>query len=415
MQFSFFLPFPHNTQLQLKFYVKFNKLEDIEIDENSLGAVVCEDERVKEYHTQTEEIFYICTLFTLVFAIILLVVMVWSVRAKIDAALEKNHANLTALALTGLVFTNFVLGVDIRNTILVAQGKHEYAEYSDFKFANVYSLIFEIIATGLDLIAALGAWLIVFYLRLHLCSKCGSCSEKCALRLVALLCVAPLLCLVTHCGYIIIGWVTHAQDLAPVIFVYAISFFYYFIVFRQLYEVCSKVSITWPEIWLLCLIKYCCKKLAKACRRNRDPHNQPGGERREERAPLLAGTQLLPAGDEKLPDFSFTAFFIEIQAGFLLAGAEFFVIYSLEQLPIALVSVPIGIYHGIQLAFVLITGLFTYKIISKPDKATCQGCNHHGNTGQQATSYGATNKTDTGEQDTSPGATGQGNPTITLS
>ena len=213
---------------------------------------------------------------------------------------------------------------------------------------------------------------------------------------------------------------THAQHLAPVIFVYAISFFYYFIVFRQLYEVCSKVSITCPEIWLLYLIKYCCErllylikycceKLSKACRRDRDPYNQPDGDE-EENAPLLA-----QAGDERLPDFSFTAFFIEIQAGFLLAGAEFFVLYSLEKLPIALVSVPIGIYHGIQLAFVLITGLFTYKIISKPDKATCQGCNHHGNTGQQATSYGATNKTDTGEQDTSPGATGQGNPTITLS
>ena len=125
--------------IQLKFYAKFNKLEDIEIDEESLGAVVCEDERVKDYHTQTEETFYICTLWTLVFAIVLLVVMVWSVRAKIDATLEKNHANLAAFALTGLVFTNFVLGVDIRNTILVIQGKHEYAEYSDFKFTNVYS------------------------------------------------------------------------------------------------------------------------------------------------------------------------------------------------------------------------------------------------------------------------------------
>ena len=108
-------------------------------------------------------------------------------------------------------------GVDIRNTILVAQGKYEYAEYSDFKFANVYSLVFEIIATGLDLIAPLGAWAIVLYLRFHL--KYNLCSEICALRLVASLCVAPLLCLVTHCEYIIIRWVTHAQDLVPVIFV----------------------------------------------------------------------------------------------------------------------------------------------------------------------------------------------------
>ena len=99
--------------IQLKFYAKFNKPEDIEIDEDSLGAVVCEDERVKEYHTQTELTFYICTFCAPFFAIILLSVMFYSVREKIDTALERNHANLTALALTGLVFTNFVLGVDI--------------------------------------------------------------------------------------------------------------------------------------------------------------------------------------------------------------------------------------------------------------------------------------------------------------
>ena len=408
--------------------MKFNKLEDIEIDEDSLGAVVCEDERVKEYHTQTEEIFYICTLFTLVFAIILLVVMVWSVRTKIDAALEKNHANLAALALTGLVFTNFVLGVDIRNTILVIQGKHEYAEYSDFKFANVYSLIFEIITTVLDLIAALGAWLIVLYLRLHLgkcCCEYRSCSDKCALRLVALLCVAPLLCFVTHCGYITIGWVTHAQQLAPVIFVYAISFFYYFIVFRQLYKVLSKVSISCPEIWLY-PFQYCYEKLSCVHRcmgrdgQSRNGEETPQQERSNgsdrERSPLLAqtGRHPSPASENQLATveehkFNLIAFFIEIQAGFFLAGAEFFVIYSLEQLPIALVSVPIGIYHAIQLAFVLITGLFTYKLISKPEQANSQRVTNQGNTRQQDTSQVATNQGNTRQQDTSQVATNQGN------
>ena len=414
--------------IQLKFYAKFNKLEDIEIDEESLGAVVCEDERVKDYHTQTEETFYICTLWTLVFAIILLVVMVWSVRAKIDATLEKNHANLAAFALTGLVFTNFVLGVDIRNTILVIQGKHEYAEYSDFKFTNVYCLSFEIITTGLDLIAALLAWALVLYLRLCLCKGCFravSCSDKRALRLVALLCAAPLVCLVTHCGYIIIGWVTHAQDLAPVIFVYALSFFYYFITFRQLYKVCSKVSIFCPELWLLYPFKYFYEKYCvrrdgenEANPVRRDGENEANHVRRRsngsgrEREHILA-----PADESQLatdeehrqtlkPDFNFTAFFIEIQAGIILAGAEFFVIYSLEQLPIALVSVPIGIYHAIQLAFVLITGLFTYKLISKPNS---QGITNQGNMGQQDASQGATNQGNTRQQDASQGATNQGN------
>ena len=85
--------------------------------------------------------------------------MVWSVRAKIDAAIEmrKNHANLAALALTGLVFMIFVLALDIQSTKLVYQGKHEFTEYTDFSFGKVYSLSFEIVVTAFD---ALVHWLL---------------------------------------------------------------------------------------------------------------------------------------------------------------------------------------------------------------------------------------------------------------
>ena len=107
--------------------------------------MVCEDERDKEYHKQTVLTFYAITACGPFFAIILLVVMVCSVRDKIDAALEmrKNHANLAALVLTGLVFVILVLVLDIQSTILVYQGKHEFAEYTDFSSGKVYSLSFE--------------------------------------------------------------------------------------------------------------------------------------------------------------------------------------------------------------------------------------------------------------------------------
>ena len=112
--------------------------------------MVCEDERVKEYHKDTVLTFYAITTCGPFFTIILLVVMVCSVRTKIDAALEmrKNRANLAALVLTGLVFVIFVLALDIQSTKLVYQGKHEFTEYTDFSFGKVYSLSFEKVVTA---------------------------------------------------------------------------------------------------------------------------------------------------------------------------------------------------------------------------------------------------------------------------
>ena len=96
-------------------------------------------------------------------------------------------------------------------------------------------------------------------------------------------------------------------------------------------------------------------------------------------------------------------------AGILPVTIEIAVVYSLVELPITLVCAPIGIYRTIQLAFVVITGLFTYKIISKPEQDTRYVANNQGNTDQQDTNEGATNQGNTGQQDTNEGATNQGN------
>ena len=394
LQLPFLYHFNTHSHIQLKLYAKFNKPEDIEVDHESLGAVVCEDERVKEYHTQTELTFYAIAACGPIFAIILLVVMVCSVRTKIDAALEmrKNHANLAALVLTGLVFVIFVLALDIQSTILVYQGKHEFTEYTDFSFEKVYSLSFEKVVTALDALVALVALLIVVCLLVRLCisccCKCNCCSEICALRLLASLCVAPLLCIATHCGYIIIGWVTHDQQHTAAIFIYTISFFYYFIFFRQMYIMLSN------------LLKYCCGK--QTDEQNMDEERKDDSDR--ETIPLHP--RQISGESESMPNFNFTVFFIEIVAGILPVGIEIAVVYSIVELPVTLVRAPIGIYRIIQLAFVIVTGLFTYKIIIKPDKATTQGTQTNET---PANSQGATNQENTGPRGTSYGATNQGN------
>ena len=71
---------------------------------------------------------------------------------------------------------------------------------------------------------------------------------------------------------------------------------------------------------------------------------------------------------QSTPTFNFTAFFIEIYLGVIPFGAHFFVTYSLVAIPVSLTDAPTEIYHIIQLAFINITGLLTYKFIYTEDE-----------------------------------------------
>ena len=424
LTFSFSLPLDY-THMQLKTYAIFNTPDDIEIRYNSLGTVICEDEQDQEYDTRTETGFLTCGVVIPFIVILLMVMMAWSSRSRIGPAMnkEQNYANLAALVLTGLLFSTFVVFLDSVALVLVVQGKHEFAKHSDF--TKVSSLFFVIITTVFDAAIVLAAYIMLFYLRCLVC--CRKEHKPTWTRwMLASTCFAPLFCIASHSGYIIVAWVSDTKHAGPVTFAYVISFFYYFIIFRQLYIILSK---TYKPT--ACFELYYFRKVSEACRsviqgkgrrENKAPQSIRGsirlkdlaGEGDKSAQPAQPASEEMPSGQEEegvsdreggtvplitdvskitdesnidnqpsavrygggekpddsqsTPTFNFTAFFMEIYLGVIPFGAHFFVVYSLVSIPVSLTDAPTDIYHIIQLAFIIITGLFTYKFIYTEDE-----------------------------------------------
>ena len=385
----------------------FNALDDIEIRYNSLGTVICEDKQDKEYNTASVTAFLTCGVLIPFIVSFLMVMMIWSSRARIVPALNKkqNHANLAALVLTGLLFSTFVVMLDFVALELVVQGKHEFAKYSDF--GKVSSLYFVIITTVFDAAIVLAAYFMLFCLGCFVCCRKEHKPTQ-SQWMLASTCIAPLFCIASHSGYIIVAWVSDTKHAGPVTFAYIISFFYYFIIFRQLYIILSKTKLT-AHFELYC----CCRSLVKRQRGQKNLPPQPNngsselenlaseGDKSAQSALLESGkkpsvqeeepsnreestepfvsdsdTQATavrngketPDDSQSTPTFNFTAFFMEIYLGMIPVGAHIFVIYSIVAIPVSLTDAPTDIYHIIQLAFIIGTGLFTYKLIYTEDE-----------------------------------------------
>ena len=310
-----------------------NNPDDIQIDDISLGTAVCEDDQEKEYHHRAGVFFVSCEFFIPLCVFVLLVITISSKYSKLSSAIdnEQNNANIAALILTELLFSTLVVALDIVALVFVCQGNLEFSSYS-----NV-SLIFIIIRTVLDTATVLITCIILLYLLLR-CKKLPECCEhtrKCldtgTPLTVALTCFVPLFCLVSHSGYIIVAWLSDTQHAGPATFFYIISFLYCFIISRQLYNFCNSKL---PKV-----------RHQKAC-------------------------------------FYFFIFLKFLLGVIFLVVPEVFVIYSLTVLPITVTTAPtvgsLASFPGrtrsgneanvFHLAFLIITGFFTYKFIYAEDE-----------------------------------------------
>ena len=150
---------------------------------------------------------------------------------------------------------------------------------------------------------------------------------------------APIFFVASHSGYIIIAYVSDTQHAGPAAFWYIISFFYLFVSFRQLYDLCGKL------VTKLCKVSSISKL----------------------RASLAAKCTCCQSTSETTT-FNLSAFFIEVLLAIPLVGAEVFVVYVLVALPATLTAVSTDIYHLAQWAFVITTGLIAYKFIYTENK-----------------------------------------------
>ena len=70
--------------------------------------------------------------------------------------------------------------------------------------------------------------------------------EKAWLLLISL--IAPFVCIGTHGGFVVMAWTSDPGEASSLAVVFALSFFYYFFGFRQLYIRISSIPICKQEI-----------------------------------------------------------------------------------------------------------------------------------------------------------------------
>ena len=322
-----------------------NNPDDIQIDDISLGTAICEDDQEKEYYRIAVVFFLSCEFFIPFCVLFLLVITISSQYSKLSSAIDKeqNDANIVALVLTGVLFSTLVVTLDIVALVRAFQRNLEFSSRSNVGLSFMRAV--------LDTAAVLITYIILpLYLLLpkHFQKKCLKCCKKLpeyckptckslkhkntrTTLTVASMCFAPLFCLASHSGYIIVAWLSDSQHAGPATFFYIISFLYCFIILRQLY-------------------KFCNSKFQKV--------------RHHKRA-------------------CFCLFILKfLLFGVILVGAEIFVIYSLTVIPITVTTTPtvgsLASFPGrtrsgneanvFHLAFLIITSFFTYKFIYAEDE-----------------------------------------------
>ena len=326
---------------------------------------------------------------------------------------QENHANLAAVALTGIVFTGVVLLMDIYAMILVLEQKHEFAQHSSIN--TEHSLLFVVVTVAFDALPIFYSGITLIYLRSLLCTRNSrvlrawfkACfypilesnevidEREGQLGIVLTLCFAPLSCIATHSGYIVVGWVSsHSEHSASFAFLYIFSFVYYFIIFRHLYTAFpeERFDQCCHEGYLIIrLLKVLCKWLGFACTcfwccpcrcwkterfthvEMRDTNDTPQENARPQDENIqpshveMRDTNDTPQEnarpqDENIqPLFNLHAFFTAFWIGYFLVIVEVAVVVGYWLLPLTLHRASVNLYHYAQLAFVIITVLITYK------------------------------------------------------
>ena len=347
--------------MQLQLYGKFNNLRDIVVVETPASAVCVQD--VKDEFKTDDKLyaFFALMVFLPIAVVTLIYVIVKSLRTQIRLKLRKarNHANLAALALTGVVFSFYTLAMDLLALVHGYKGEHEL--FIKYNITLPSTTTFILVITIIDFIPTV---IITFGIILFLCCSrykdtfcwIKSCYKLCCcclfpnhqelidcekeLWILTLLFIAPLVCLASHAGYIVLAWICDHSHANSATFIILLSFFYYFFSFRQIY--------------------YCnCRCF---CSNNIPSDVEACGavyqEEQEEQEQLESITT----------KFNICRFTFElIIVAPVLATSEGFLLFAIGWLPVSSVAAASFIFQGLQLGLLILAVLITYKVLVTED------------------------------------------------
>ena len=264
-------------------YSRYGDPTSVVQDIESNAQSVCRDNLKSEYFLRTEIHLFLALIVLLpIIVMVILAVVIRSTHQYIHTELTKSstyHPMFAGVTITGVYTLLFVLCIDLAAVIFYAKQNHEYSE--DEVHGN-FNLFIVCITMGMDIVVALQFLYCMLYLccsqmhkhcefekdgERHKCCKC--CCECCLpftlapyfyvifgnkkqigrwklqdqpnadnklnLWVLTGTMVAPLFCIASHAGYILIAWVTEPAKSTAAFFVGLGSFLYLFIVFKQCY------------------------------------------------------------------------------------------------------------------------------------------------------------------------------------
>ncbi len=157
--------------------------------------------------------------------------------------------------------------------------------------------------------------------------------------------LAPLICIGTHGGFVIMAWASDPAEASSLAVVFTLSFFYYYFGFRQLY------------IRMSCLS--CCKH--KPVNTTETTDSETGYNFFES---VRDASSELEEYHKNLWEINLKVLVCELFLIPVFMGIEAIIVFSYYYLPGPISSVPLNVMNLLQLVLIFGTGLITYKLFT---------------------------------------------------
>ena len=416
-----------SSPLQLKLYAQRRPASTTVISNDHFVAIAVEDSDVLKDIYHDGEV--VGTFISLVFGIpLLLFVLVivyakgarWQMRKRLASDSPSSHASLAALTVIALLFSIYVCVLDSA-AVWFAKNDNELdrdRDNSDLSLTHDGFLFATVVLDCLLTLLAVCAFiaLICVEICVEYCTEeppkdlpykrtenffdCIFCCLFCCalpygkkrddenerykeqkLWLLLVIFVAPIWCIGSHIGYIIIAWISFPTHASAMFSMYTISFVYYFYTLRQFY---------------LCVIDFHRTRLCCKCTHptGESQQPQPLGESQqpqssgESQQPQSSGeSQQMqielesPIADKheyqavvKKSGIKIWIVALEIPLALFLGLVEVWISYAFVQLPIVEVisEAPAYLFSLASAVLVFISGLIAYKLLAV-DKSSSNG------------------------------------------
>ena len=250
--------------MQLDTYAKFTAQNNVERS-NTFARAVCADELYDRYYGgSNHDINYIVSAATIIGPIPLAIVTLTFISMRVyvkskhprrtSPAVKDSMRGkvLVAVVSLGIYISIYILILDIMSANIVHTSDHEYASELSGRSPS-FNLYVSYITLFFDLLACV-MFLVVPMIAILINSCCRRSPEgflrffgkrDFSLNKVFLLfLVAPVICITTHLGYILLAWTTQPSKSTTTLILYYFLFSYLFLSFQMTYKLgCQMIKI----------------------------------------------------------------------------------------------------------------------------------------------------------------------------